>query len=120
MVDKKIVEDTILIQGTAKRVVDFPEFYDGGYTLVSGKALDGGEYAKSAWAFACISIRGEELANLPWQITRNGKVIEKHEVINLLTQFGEESNYAEVIAATEAADGIERDADRLDGSTDGT
>jgi len=77
------------------------ELRAGLYELTDGKRKGGGYYSKSSWANACMNIRGTELANLPWKITRNDKVIEKHPLIDMLTKFGPESNYAEAIHATE-------------------
>lgn len=83
------------------RVVDFPSI--GSYDLVTGMGALGAvkAYVKSPWAFACIQIRSSELANLPWRLTRNGVVVQDHRLINILTQFGEESNWSEAMQATE-------------------
>ena len=83
------------------RVVDMPEWYGGGYDLVSGLGLDSGKYARSAWAFACMKIRSRELANLPWRLMKHGKPIKEHPIIDMLTEFGRESNWVDAFAATE-------------------
>ena len=81
------------------RVVDMPGL--GSYELATGRRPGNKPYTKSAWAFACMNIRGTELSNLPWQLTKNGKQIEDHSIITMLNTFGIESNYAETIIATE-------------------
>jgi HK97 family phage portal protein len=48
-----------------------------------------------------MQIRSSELANLPWRLTKNGKVVTTHPLIDMISQFGEESNYAESMQATE-------------------
>ena len=97
-----MIEDTILTPHGAKRVVDWPEFYGGGYDLVSGQRTANKDFTKSPWAFACMVVRGTELANLPWRlVSKRGKVINKHPLIDMLTEFGPESNYSEAIQATE-------------------
>ncbi|KKM92878.1 hypothetical protein LCGC14_1214080 [marine sediment metagenome] len=83
------------------RVVDDPRWYGGGYELTTGRGAVNKAYIKSAWAFACMNIRGTELSNLPWQLTKNGKTVENHDIITMLNTFGIESNYAETIVATE-------------------
>ncbi len=85
---------------SARRVVDFP-WYGGGWDLVTGKKTGDNKYSVSPWAFSCMNIRGSELANIPWRLTRNGKVVESHPIIDMLTNFGTESNYAEGVSATE-------------------
>lgn len=83
------------------RVIDMPEWYSGGYDLVTGLGLDAGKYAKSAWAFACMKIRSRELANLPWRLMKHGKPVKDHPIIDTLTEFGQESNWVDAFAATE-------------------
>ncbi len=85
------------------RVVDMPEWYGGVYELSSGKkGAVNKQYVKSAWAFACMQIRGNELANLPWRLVdASGAVVESHPVKDMLQNFGPESNYHEVMIATE-------------------
>lgn len=86
---------------SSMRVVDFPSV--GSYDLSSGQTgwASVKSYVKSPWAFACMQIRSSELANLPWRLTKNGVVVEKHPLIDILVQFGEESNYVEAMQATE-------------------
>lgn len=86
---------------SARRVVDMPDWYGGGYDLATGMISSDTQYTKSSWAYACMNIRGTELAGLPWHITKNGKIVKKHVIIDLLTQFGPESNYAEAVQSTE-------------------
>lgn len=83
------------------RVVDIPGL--GSYDMATGPGAAGAAraYVKSPWAFACIQIRSSELANLPWRLTWNGVVVENHPLIDMLTQFGEESNYVESVQSTE-------------------
>ena len=84
------------------RVLDIPGI--GSYEMSSGQGQPGNKkYVRSPWAFACMQIRGNELANLPWHLVDrgSGKIIEKHPVIKLLTEFGLESNYKESVIATE-------------------
>jgi len=50
----------------------------GLYELTSGKKMDGGYFTKSSYAYACMVLRGTELASLPWRITRNGEVVKDH------------------------------------------
>ena len=83
---------------SARRVVDIPGI--GSYELVNNRRSVS-DYTKSTWAYACMNIRGSELAGLPWRITRNGKTLDSHPLIDMLTNFGEESNYASSIIATE-------------------
>lgn len=79
------------------------EFNDGRlYELSSGKKTElNKQYIKSSWAYACMDIRGQELSNLPWRITRNGEVVEDHPLYEILEQFGPESNWDEAIKSTE-------------------
>ncbi len=91
--------DMIVSARSAKRVVDIPGL--GSYELTTGRRTGKTKYAKSPWAFAVMNIRGAELASLPWKITRNGKLVEKHPLIDMITAFGSESNYAEAMIATE-------------------
>lgn len=86
---------------TARRVVDMPEFYGGGYDLITGRRTAQPPISKSPTAFACMNIRGQELANLPWHIMRKDEILEKHPLIDMLTDFGPESNYQRGIANTE-------------------
>lgn len=81
------------------RTVDIPGI--GSYDLVSGQGWNTGEYAKSAWAFRCMQIRAIELAALPWRVTRNGEMVEEHEVIDWLNGFGPEGNFTTALIATE-------------------
>ena len=83
------------------RVVDIPGL--GSYDLATGQTGSASvkAYVKSPWAFACIQIRSSELANLPWRLTRGGVIVEDHAIIDVLTQFGDESNYVEAMQATE-------------------
>jgi len=83
------------------RVVDIPSL--GAYDLTTGETgyASVKAYVKSPWAFACMQIRSSELANLPWRITRDGVVVESHPLIDVLTQFGQESNYVEAMQSTE-------------------
>lgn len=83
------------------RVVDMPEWYGGGYDLVTGRRTEGGKYAKSAWAYACMRIRSRELANLPWRLMRNGEIVKENAIIDMLLSFGQESNWIDAFAATE-------------------
>lgn len=87
--------DRILSARRNYRVVDFPEFYGGGYDLVTGRRTAVPQMAKSPTAYACMMIRGYELANIPWHIKERatGKILEKHTLIDLLMDFGLESNY---------------------------
>ena len=73
----------------------------GLYELTSGKKMDGGYFTKSSYAYACMVLRGTELASLPWRITRNGEVVKDHPLETMLREFGPESNYAEGVASTE-------------------
>src|SRR3990167_7761261 len=96
------VETRDLGNGYAVRVLDIPGI--GSYNLVDGQGGPGNKvYSSSPWAFACMQIRGSELANLPWRLVNRetGVVIERHPLINMLVQFGQESNYAESMQATE-------------------
>ena len=87
---------------TARRTVDFPEFYGGGYDLVTGRRTFIPKMAKSPWTFACMQIRGYELANIPWYIKRDDKIVDKHPLIDMLTDFGPEADWNRAIAHTEA------------------
>ena len=96
------VETRDLGNGYAVRVLDIPGI--GSYNLVDGQGGPGNKvYSSSPWAFACMQIRGSELANLPWRLVNRetGVVIERHPLIDMLVQFGQESNYAESMQATE-------------------
>ena len=57
--------------------------------------------AKSPTAFRCMQMRGQELANLPWHIKRKDEILEKHPLIDMMTEFGPESNWGEAIGSTE-------------------
>jgi len=89
---------------TARKAVrvDLPWIDDGRYyDLVSGRGSEQTQLAKSPWAFACMNIRGQELANLPWHIMKGEKIVESHPLIEMLTDFGPESNYQKGLCATE-------------------
>lgn len=89
---------------TARRAmrVDLPWIDDGRYyELTTGQGQAMPDWAKSPTASACMSIRGYELSNVPWNIKRNGKILEKHPLIDMLTDFGPESNYQRGIFSTE-------------------
>ena len=87
---------------TARRTVDLPWIDDGRYyELTSGRGGTTSQLAKSPWAFACMNIRGQELANLPWHIRKGKKIIESHPLIDMLTDFGPESNYQKGLCSTE-------------------
>lgn len=85
----------------AKRVVDMPEWYGGGYDLVSGTRPQTTGYGRSGWGFACMQVRGTELAQLPWRLTRNGEVVENSPLEAMLRDFGPESNWSNAVIATE-------------------
>lgn len=95
------MKQKFLTPRSAQRVVDYPEFGSGVWDLVSGRRTPGGKYARSPWAFACMQIRGTELANLPWRLMRDDEVVKDHPIIDMLTKFGKESNYASAVEATE-------------------
>ena len=89
---------------TARRVIDLPwadGIASGMYEWTTGGRLSGGYFSKSSFAYACMMLRGHELASLPWRITRNDKPVDDHRLVEMLTSFGPESNYVESIAATE-------------------
>jgi HK97 family phage portal protein len=74
----------------------------GAYEFSTGRRVQAGKYGKSPWAFACMHIRGSELANLPWRLVKKGgEIVTSHPIIDLLTNFGEESNYPESVSNTE-------------------
>jgi len=74
---------------------------EGAYELTKGDGKSAGRYAKSIWAFACMQERATQLASLPWQLTRNGEVVESHPIIDLLRNFGRESNWGDALSGTE-------------------
>jgi HK97 family phage portal protein len=86
---------------TARRVVDMPDWYGGGYDLVTGRRTAQPQMRKSPTAYACMSIRGQELANVPWHIVRNDEVLESHPLIDMLLDFGPESNWQKGMLYTE-------------------
>ncbi len=87
---------------TARRAVSLPWIDDGRYyDLVTGRGTTSPQMAKSPTAFRCMQIRGTELANIPWHIKRDDKILKSHPLIDMLREFGEESNYSEAMAATE-------------------
>lgn len=92
------MKDTILTP-RSRRALDIPGL--GSYELVTGQKSSGGSYSKSPWAFSCMQVRATELARLPWRITRNGEAVDSHPLIEMLNQFGQESNYAEAMIASE-------------------
>ena len=87
---------------SARRTIAW-EFSDGRmYDLVSGrKGISTKDYIKSGWAYACMDVRGTELANIPWKLTRNDEIVEDHILIDMIKQFGVESNYSDAMRATE-------------------
>ncbi len=92
------MDSMIVTPRKSMRVVDIPGL--GSYELIN-RQRSANKYTKSPWAFAAMNIRGSELASLPWRITRNGEVLDKHPLIDMITKFSEESNYAESMIATE-------------------
>jgi len=87
---------------TARRATNLPWIDDGRYyELTSGRRGTDSKISKSPTAFACMHIRGQELANLPWHIYRGDKILESHPLIDMLKDFGPESNYQKGILDTE-------------------
>ena len=87
---------------TARRTLVLPWNNDGRYhEIVSGNRTPSPKFAKSPTAYACMQVRGQELANLPWNIMRDDKIVEDHELIEMLTEFGPESNWGDSMIATE-------------------
>jgi len=87
---------------TARRTVDLPFIDDGRYyELTSGRHQAVPKFAKSPTAFACMNIRGQELANIPWHIKKGDKILDKHPLITILKNFGPESNWQRGILYTE-------------------
>ena len=84
---------------TARRAIDIPGL--GSWDLVTGRRTSAPKYAKSPYAFACMQIRGQELANVPWHIKRGDKILDSHPLIDMLLDFGPESNYVEAMLSTE-------------------
>ena len=76
------------------RVVNIPSL--GSYDLVTGMGYSSGDYGKSAWAYACMTLRATALAQIPWYIKQNENILETHALTELLQTFGQEN-----IAATE-------------------
>lgn len=76
------------------RTVNFPSL--GSYDLVTGLGYDSGIYAKSAWAYACMTLRATSFAQIPWYIKQNDNILEKHLLALSLQAFGQEN-----FAATE-------------------
>ncbi len=87
---------------TARRAVSLPWIDDGRYyDLVTGRGTTSPQMAKSPTAFRCMQIRGTELANIPWHIKRDDKILKSHPLIDMLREFGPESNYNEAMLSTE-------------------
>ena len=94
----------LLTPRNAMRIADWPfaaGLREGAYELSSGQRLSSGKYTKSAWAYAAMQIRASELARLSWRIVRNDEVVKNHPLYEMLTNFGRESNWAEVMGASE-------------------
>jgi len=82
------------------RVVNFPSI--GAYDIATGMGVSPGTYSKSSWAYTCMGMRATALQQMPWRLVNgSGKVIESHPVIDLLSEFGLETNWADAIGATE-------------------
>jgi len=89
---------------TARRAVNLPWIDDGRYyELTTGKRPGTPKIAKSPTAFACMTIRGQELANIPWHIKskKTGEVVEDHPLVRILKDFGPESNWQRAILYNE-------------------
>ena len=71
------------------------------YEFTSGEKVANPQYSKSGWAYACMDLRATSMASLPWKVTRNGEKLDKHPLIDLLTNFGPENNYGNAIKGTE-------------------
>src|SRR3990167_10875383 len=97
------IRDGIYSPRSQYRVVDRPEwYYPGPWELSTGKRTAGTKYSRSPWAFACMQIRGSELANLPWRLVDgSGRIVEQHPLIDMLNTFGRESIYSESVQSTE-------------------
>jgi HK97 family phage portal protein len=94
------------------RVLDIPGL--GSYNLVSGLGYGAGDYGKSSWAFACMNIRANALAQIPWRLMKKDKIVESHAVIDLLQQLGSEGVKAtEIDMLLKGAGYWLRDKDRL-------
>jgi HK97 family phage portal protein len=82
--------------------------------LVSGLGYGAGDYGKSSWAFACMNIRANALAQIPWRLMKKDKIVESHAVIDLLQQLGSEGVKAtEIDMLLKGAGYWLRDKDRL-------
>lgn len=91
---------------SARRTVNIPwtESLQLGLTeLTTGRSVEANkQFTKSSWAYSCMSLRGSELANLPWRLVRkNGNEVKNHMLYDLLTNFGNESGWADAILSTE-------------------
>ena len=87
---------------TARRAVNLPWIDDGRiYELTAGRGNTQPEIFRSPTTYACMNIRGQELASIPWHIKRNDKILDTHVLIDMLTDFGDESNYHQGLYGTE-------------------
>lgn len=94
------------------RVINIPSL--GSYDMVSGLGYGAGDYGKSSWAFACMNIRANALAQIPWRLMKKDKIVESHLVIDLLQQLGSEGVKAtEIDMLLKGAGYWLRDKDRL-------
>ena len=81
------------------RVTNFPTA--GAYELTRGLGYKSGDYGKSTWAYGCMQVRATNLARIPWRLKRGDKVLQRHNLIRLLEEFGPEMNWVDAILATE-------------------
>ena len=87
---------------TARRAVGLPWIDDGRYyEMTTGRGTAPSEVAKSPTAYACMTVRGQELANIPWHIKRGDEILENHYLADMLKDFGPESNYQRGMLYTE-------------------
>ena len=87
---------------TARRTVNMYDWHDGRqWDIVTGRGRAVPKMAKSPWTFACMQIRGYELANIPWYIKRNDKILDTHPLIDMLKDFGPENDWHRGVMHTE-------------------
>lgn len=59
-------------------------------------------YRQSAWAYRCVEIRSQTLAQIPYRIVQGEADVEQGEFFDLLAEVNPETNWGDLIAATEA------------------
>ena len=94
-------EGSYNITDSAKKALLKPNWWEE-YT----GALEGSNYShlykKSQWAYRCVQIRSHALGAIPWKLVKGEVEVENGDIYDLLSEVNPETNWEDLIRATEA------------------